>query len=200
MPTVRGVLRRGMSVEGLRQFIAAQGSSRSVVFMEWDKIWAINKKVIDPIAPRYTALESNPVPVNLKGVSESTLTVALHPKNPDVGSKSVWVSNRLLIDPVDAKTLKEGENATFINYGNIMIDKIHKSADGTVTSIDATPNLDNKDYKKTLKLTWLADTPKSPTVEVYCVYFDHIISKPLLGEGKHLQETWTIKSEITNPH
>uniref|UniRef100_A0A2H1WFZ5 Bifunctional glutamate/proline--tRNA ligase n=2 Tax=Spodoptera frugiperda TaxID=7108 RepID=A0A2H1WFZ5_SPOFR len=188
MPTVRGVLRRGMTVEGLRQFITAQGSSRSVVFMEWDKIWAINKKVIDPIAPRYTALETNPVPVNLKGVSESTLNVALHPKNPDVGSKTVHVAGRLLIDQVDAKTLKEGENATFINYGNIMIDKIHKAADGTVTSIDATPNLDNKDYKKTLKLTWLADTPKSPTVEVYCVYFDHIISKPLLGKDEDFKQ------------
>ncbi|XP_006108319.1 bifunctional glutamate/proline--tRNA ligase-like [Myotis lucifugus] len=44
-PTVRGVLRRGMTVEGLKQFIAAQGSSRSVVNMEWDKIWAFNKKV-----------------------------------------------------------------------------------------------------------------------------------------------------------
>lgn len=44
-PTVRGVLRRGMTVEGLKQFIIAQGSSRSVVFMEWDKIWAFNKKV-----------------------------------------------------------------------------------------------------------------------------------------------------------
>lgn len=32
-------------MEGLKQFIIAQGSSRSVVFMEWDKIWAFNKKV-----------------------------------------------------------------------------------------------------------------------------------------------------------
>lgn len=189
MPTVRGVLRRGLTVEGLRQFINAQGSSRSVVFMEWDKIWAINKKVIDPIAPRYTALEMNPVTVNLKGIeSDSTLNVALHPKNPDVGNKTVWVSKRLLIDQVDAKTLKEGENATFINYGNIMIDKIHKAADGTVTSIDATPNLENKDYKKTLKLTWLADTPQSPMVETYCVYFDHIISKPLLGKDEDFKQ------------
>ncbi|XP_059058264.1 bifunctional glutamate/proline--tRNA ligase [Achroia grisella] len=189
MPTVRGVLRRGMSVEALRQFIRAQGSSRSVVFMEWDKIWATNKKVIDPIAPRYTALESNPVPVNLKGVSSDTsLTVALHPKNPEVGSKKIWVSKRLLIDQADAKTLKEGENATFINYGNILIDKIHKTPDGTVTSIDGTPNLDNKDYKKTLKLTWLAETSNSPTVEVYCVYFDHIISKPLLGKDEDFKQ------------
>lgn len=44
-PTVRGVLRRGMTVQGLKQFIIAQGSSRSVVQMEWDKIWAFNKKV-----------------------------------------------------------------------------------------------------------------------------------------------------------
>ncbi|KAL4705613.1 hypothetical protein ACJJTC_012860, partial [Scirpophaga incertulas] len=189
MPTVRGVLRRGMTVEGLRQFIQAQGSSRSVVFMEWDKIWAINKKVIDPIAPRYTALEMNPVPVELKGVTaDSTLSVPLHPKNPDVGTKNIWVSKRLLIDQVDAQTLKEGENTTFINYGNVMIDKIHKSADGTVLSIDATPNLSNKDYKKTLKLTWLADTEQGRPVETYCVYFDHIISKPLLGKDEDFKQ------------
>lgn len=42
---MRGVLRHGMTVEGLKQFIIAQGSSRSVVVMEWDKIWAFNKKV-----------------------------------------------------------------------------------------------------------------------------------------------------------
>ncbi|KAL0852601.1 hypothetical protein ABMA27_016953 [Loxostege sticticalis] len=189
MPTVRGVLRRGMTVEGLRQFIQAQGSSRSVVFMEWDKIWAINKKVIDPIAPRYTALETKTVPVILKGVTtDSTLTVALHPKNPDVGQKTVWVSPRLLIDQADAQSLKEGEYATFINYGNVMINKIHKASDGTVTSIDATPALDNKDYKKTLKLTWLADSKQSPMVETYCVYFDHIISKPLLGKDEDFKQ------------
>lgn len=44
-PTVRGILRHGMTVTGLKQFIIAQGSSRSVVSMEWDKIWSFNKKV-----------------------------------------------------------------------------------------------------------------------------------------------------------
>lgn len=67
MPTVRGVIRRGMTVEGLKQFILAQGGSRSIVVMEWDKIWAFNKKVIDPIAPRYTALEDTDlVKVNIR--------------------------------------------------------------------------------------------------------------------------------------
>jgi hypothetical protein len=38
-------MRRGLTVEGLKQFIVAQGGSRSVVMMDWNKIWAFNKKV-----------------------------------------------------------------------------------------------------------------------------------------------------------
>merc|ERR1712020_439353 len=68
-PTVRGILRRGMTIEALKQFIIAQGSSRSVVFMEWDKIWSMNKKVIDPVAPRFTVIDMKyNVPVNIAGV------------------------------------------------------------------------------------------------------------------------------------
>lgn len=52
-PTVQGVLRRGMTVEGLREFILAQGFSKRTIDMEWDKIWAINKKLIDPVRSKY---------------------------------------------------------------------------------------------------------------------------------------------------
>lgn len=81
MPTVRGVLRRGLTVEGLKQFIIAQGSSRSVVVMEWDKIWAFNKKVIDPVAPRFTAVEKQgAVRVRVSGAEVAKKIVAKHPK------------------------------------------------------------------------------------------------------------------------
>jgi bifunctional glutamyl/prolyl-tRNA synthetase len=188
MPTVRGVLRRGMTVQGLKEFIIAQGSSRSVVFMEWDKIWAFNKKVIDPIAPRFTALDfDSPVTVNVKGVKEECLTVPKHPKNNDVGTKSVWIGPKILIDRVDAESLKEGENATFINWGNLLVKKINRE-NNVITSIDAEPNLENKDYKKTLKLTWLAVTEKAKFAPTWCVYFDHIISKPLLGKDEDFKQ------------
>lgn len=190
-PTVRGILRRGMTVEALKEFIIAQGSSKSVVFMEWDKIWAINKKVIDPIAPRYTALENaNRIVVNVSGITKpQEIQVAAHPKNPDVGQKSIWIGPRILIDYVDAEVLKEGENATFINWGNLLIKKVHKNSSGRIQSVDAALNLENKDYKKTVKLTWLfegnlpADFP--PT---YCVYFDHIISKAVLSKDEDFKQ------------
>lgn len=132
MPTVRGVLRRGMQVEALRQFIIAQGSSRTVVTMEWDKIWSINKRIVDPVAPRHTTVELNAsVPVYVEDVKEPYVikNVQRHPKNPDLGTKDVWITPTLLIDYVDAEGLASsgvGAKVTFINWGNVIVTKINK--------------------------------------------------------------------------
>uniref|UniRef100_A0A8C3KQQ0 Bifunctional glutamate/proline--tRNA ligase n=1 Tax=Calidris pygmaea TaxID=425635 RepID=A0A8C3KQQ0_9CHAR len=195
-PTVRGVLRRGMTVEGLKQFIAAQGSSRSVVNMEWDKIWSFNKrlraiykKVIDPIAPRYTALLKDAVvPVNISEAQEEMKEVAKHPKNADVGLKPVWYGSRVLIEGADAETLTEGEVVTFINWGNIIITKLNRNSSGKIVSIDAKLNLDNKDFKKTTKITWLAETQRAPLIPTVCVNYEHLITKPVLGKDEDFKQ------------
>ena len=51
-----GIRRRGMTVEALTQFMLSQGPSQAVVSLEWDSIWTLNKKIIDPIAPRVWAV------------------------------------------------------------------------------------------------------------------------------------------------
>ncbi|XP_065535928.1 bifunctional glutamate/proline--tRNA ligase isoform X4 [Lathamus discolor] len=188
-PTVRGVLRRGMTVEGLKQFIAAQGSSRSVVNMEWDKIWSFNKKVIDPVAPRYTALlKDTVVPVNIPEAQEEMKEVAKHPKNDAVGLKPVWYGSRVLIEGADAETLTEGEVVTFINWGNITITKLNRNSNGKIVSINAKLNLENKDFKKTTKITWLAETPCAPLVPTVCVNYEHLITKPVLGKDEDFKQ------------
>nr|XP_046260472.1 bifunctional glutamate/proline--tRNA ligase isoform X3 [Scatophagus argus] len=188
-PTVRGVLRRGMTVEGLKQFIAAQGGSRSVVNMEWDKIWAFNKKVIDPVAPRYTALSSSyVVPVSVPEATEEVKEVAKHPKNADVGMKKVWYGPRVLVEGADAETFSEGEMVTFINWGNLIITKINKGADGKVVSMEARLNLDNKDYKKTTKITWLADTNSAPPLPTICINYQPLISKAVITKDDDFKD------------
>nr|XP_045614961.1 bifunctional glutamate/proline--tRNA ligase-like [Procambarus clarkii] len=186
-PTVRGILRRGMTVEGLKDFIVAQGLSRSVVNMEWDKIWAFNKKVIDHYAPRYTALQGHLVLVHINGIKEEATTAQKHPKNTSIGMKTVWIGPHVLIEAADAADLKEGQNTTFINWGNIMITKINKNNE-KIVSIDGEPNLEDTDYKKTVKLTWLADTVKASPTPVVCVYFDHLISKSVLGKDENFKD------------
>ncbi|MEQ2247705.1 Bifunctional glutamate/proline--tRNA ligase [Ilyodon furcidens] len=188
-PTVRGVLRRGMTVEGLKQFIAAQGGSRSVVNMEWDKIWAFNKKVIDPIAPRYTALSSSyVVPVSVPGATEEMKEVAKHPKNMEVGMKDVWYGPRVLVEGADAETFTEGETVTFINWGNLVITKINKGTDGKVVSMEARLNLDNKDYKKTTKITWLAETNSAPLLPTICINYQPLINKAVITKDDDFKE------------
>ena len=92
----------------------------------------------------------------------------------------------VVIDGADAETLKEGENATFINWGNLMIKKVNKNtATGKVTSVEAESNLQDQNFKKTLKITWLGQVEGKPEAEftpTVCVYYDHIISKPVLDK------------------
>lgn len=187
MPTVQGILRRGLTVEGLKQFIIAQGSSRSVVFMEWDKIWAFNKKVVDPIVPRYSAVEKKDFVSVLLSNNEAGLDIeiALHPKNDSMGIRKLNIKKELIIEQADAKTLEKGNIATFIGLGNVIIGEVTRNDSGLVGSIEASLNLDNKDFKKTPKICWLS---KESCIEAQLIYYDHLITKSVLGKDEDFKE------------
>lgn len=59
--TDSGIRSRGMTVKGLKDYIIGQGASQMQMQLEWDGIWATNKKVIDPVAPRYWAINEDDV-------------------------------------------------------------------------------------------------------------------------------------------
>ena len=192
-PTVRGILRHGMTVQGLKDFIAAQGGSKSIVQMEWDKIWAFNKKIIDPIAPRYTALsEEKLVPVTLSGIDcEEMKEQQLHPKNKEVGTKQVAYCKVILIEQQDAVLLKEDESVTLINWGNCIIKKIERSDDGNeVTSIQGQLNLEDTNFKATKhKLTWLPEKHSQVnSIPIIARTYSHLISKPVLGKDEEMKD------------
>ncbi|EMG47348.1 GUS1 Glutamate--tRNA ligase [Candida maltosa Xu316] len=194
-PTVRGVRRRGMTVEGLRNFIISQGPSRNIINLEWSIIWALNKKIIDPVAPRFTAVNSeNVVPVKLlNGPKEPyTETKPKHKKNPEVGNKEVVYADQVLIDQEDAD-LVEGEEITFMDWGNVIVAKVHKEGD-VVKSIDANLHLEGDFRKTTKKITWLADTKDK--VEIDMVDFDHLITKDKLDEGDNFEDFITPETEF----
>lgn len=191
-PTVRGVRRRGMTVEGLRNFVLSQGPSRNVINLEWNLIWAFNKKVIDPIAPRHTAVVS-PVKFHLEGDDvPQTPKIEMklkHKKNPAIGEKKVIYFKDILIDEEDAKLLSEGEEVTLMDWGNAIVTK--KNDDG---SLVGKLHLEG-DFKKTkFKLTWLADTEDK--VDADLVDFDHLISKDKLDEGDNFEDFLTPVTEF----
>lgn len=152
-------MRKGLTVEAIKQFMVSQGFSKSVVSMEWDKIWALNGDVLDPIVPRYNVISENKVVVTLdNGPKELTLSPAqLHPKNKEHGYKAVGRFHQILIEHDDAALMAENEEVTLLTWGNAIIKKITKDANGTITAIDASLHLEGDVKTTKKKVTWIAN-------------------------------------------
>jgi len=182
MPTLRGVHRRGMTVAALREFILKQGPSRNIVNMDWSNLWAMNKKEIDPVAPRHTAVEEKDLvkaTVTNGPADAYTEDKPKHPKNPAVGTKKVTYSNHLILDQEDAKSFKVDEEITLINWGNAFVRRINSSSDGIVTDIELELHLDGDVKKTDKKVTWLSAGGVIPA-DVY--EFGDLITKDSLEE------------------
>lgn len=48
--------------------------------------------------------------------------------------------------------------------------------------------MENKDYKKTTKITWLAETAHALPVPAICVTYEHLITKPVLGKDEDFKQ------------
>ncbi|KAI9221030.1 tRNA synthetases class I, catalytic domain-containing protein [Blastocladiella britannica] len=213
-PTVRGIRRRGMTIDALRQYILMQGASTNTLLLEWDKFWAINKKLIDPIAPRLVALDTHDVvPVALaNGPAQVEFTdLPKHKKNPEVGTKRTAFAKHVLLSSTDLADAADGEEVTLMDWGNVVIDKLYRdAASGKVVKADAHLHLagDVKSTRK--KLTWLVDAAvhgpdgKLPAaggarVSVSAVLkdFDYLITKKKLEEDDDFQSVLTPETEFT---
>lgn len=54
------------------------------------------------------------------------------------------------MEQADAECFVEGDNVTFVNWGNLRISKIHKK-DGKIDSVDAELNLEDMVKKSALR-------------------------------------------------
>jgi glutamyl-tRNA synthetase len=182
-PTVQGVRRRGMTVQGLRAFILSQGASRNATLQDWDKIWTVNKRVIDPVAPRHCALETARLArMTIDNAPEEVRVLPKHKKNPAAGVKNVIFSRRVLLEGVDAAALTVGQTVTLMELGNVRVTNVEEGG----KRLAGTFLPENTDFKKTVKLTWLADI--SDLVPLKAVTYSDLLTKDRLDEGDNFEE------------
>ncbi|KAF8344285.1 glutamate-tRNA ligase [Cantharellus anzutake] len=199
-PTVRGIRRRGLTIEALRAFMLAQGPSQAQMQMEWDQIWTTNKKIIDPIAPRFWSLHKERlVPVTLTNgpTAEEVKDVPKHKKNPDVGTKKTVYSSKIFVEQEDAVSFEDQEEVTLMDWGNAFIRKKVFGPEGEVTSIEAELFLEG-DFKKTKKkITWLPQpTASHQLVNVTLLDYDYLITKKKLEEDDNVADFVTPVTEF----
>ncbi|KAL8866208.1 MAG: hypothetical protein Q9174_006436, partial [Haloplaca sp. 1 TL-2023] len=201
-PTIRGIRRRGMTIDALREFILKQGPSRNIVNLDWTLFWATNKKYIDPVAPRHTAIaKDHAVTATVKGarVAPFTEDKPKHGKNPELGTKKVAYSSEILIDQADAQAFAEDEEITLMNWGNAIVRSITHSLNplqrSTVTALELELHLQGDVKKTKQKVTWLAMQGQE-LIPVDLVDFDFLITKDKLEEEDNVDDFLTPKTEF----
>jgi glutamyl/glutaminyl-tRNA synthetase len=164
-PTVRGIVRRGLSITALRSFMLSQGASRRVVNMDWANFWAENKKEIDKTAQRFMAIDKaqHTRLVVTNGPKEADFAfseTSCHPKDPSLGSRAMRLCDEVLLESVDVKDIQLGEDIVLLRWGVVKISKIGGDLEGKFI-----PNGDFKAAKK--KLSWIANVSTSTPVVLY---------------------------------
>lgn len=205
MPTVRGIIRRGLTVPALREFMLKQGPSRNIVTMDWTTIWTLNKKMLDPIVPRFNAVDKkDAVLATIEGGPETPYYEERpkHPKNPSVGNKQVRFANKVWMDQADVAALELGEEFTLMAWGNAIVKGLDKSTT-PIKELQLQLHLEG-DFKTTKqKMTWLSEN-EGKLVEAELWDFDYLITKDTLDKDDDFEaclnpNTATVVEAICDP-
>ena len=126
-----------------------QRPSQAIVSLEWDSIWALNKKVIDPVAPRFWAilqekkwvipvrticiailrLHSVPVSITNGPAIPEVKTLPKHKKNPDVGEKKTVYTSTILVEQEDASSFEDQEEVRGTCYVQHIRNQLYSTVD-----------------------------------------------------------------------
>ena len=187
-------------MDALREFMIKEGPSSNIITQDWSKPWAINKRFIDPVSPRHTAIvKKDMVEAYLRGARETVYAEnkPKHGKNSELGRKSIVYGKVILIDQEDAKTFQVDDEITLMSWGNAIIWKVHKTLNpltSNVRSLKLELHLQG-DFKKTKKkITWLAKEQDLIAVEL--VDFDHLVTKDKLEKDDRIEDFLATTTEF----
>lgn len=155
-----------------------QGASKNLNLMEWDKLWSINKRIIDPVCPRHTAvIEERRVLLHLIDGPEMPFVriIPRHKKYEGAGEKATTYTKKIWLEHVDAECISVDEEITLMDWGNAIVKGIEKDKDGNITQLTGVLHLEGSVKTTKLKLTWLPET--NELVNLSLVEFDYLITK-----------------------
>lgn len=189
MPTLRGILRAGMEIEPLIAYITTQVLSKVPVTLEWSKVWTINSAYLNTRARRFYGIGPNIIEVILQGALPESIVLPNHPTIPEMGNRTLPVSNTLYVDAEDfPDSVPINSRFTLVGLGN-----------ATLTS--KSPLIlqflsDDRDFKSTLKVTWLPKNPKnSDLIKVKVKRFGPLLTKAKLEDDDDVVSVFNKDSE-----
>ncbi len=107
LPTLRGLEKRGILPEAIKQFVLSQGISKVESSVTFSIVEAFNRKIIDPIAKRYFFVQ-NPIKLVVEDAPIREKTIRLHPTDEKLGSRIIKTGNTFFVPKEDIEKINIG--------------------------------------------------------------------------------------------
>ncbi len=120
LPTLRGLKRRGIVPEAIRQFVFSQGISKVESTVDFSVVEAFNRKILDPKVKRYFFV-SDPVKLTVEDAPKRNITIKLHPTN-DLGARRVETDSVFFVQKEDIQNMKTGDIFRLKSLYNVKIE------------------------------------------------------------------------------
>jgi glutamyl-tRNA synthetase len=120
--SVQSLKARGFVPEAIRHFIIDMGMSLSDITTPAENMYAYNRSIIDPKAPRSTFL-ADPMEVVIESLPADLKEVRMpvHPEHPEMGIRLLSASDHVLLAEKDYKAL-QGKEVRLKDFCNVVLE------------------------------------------------------------------------------
>ena len=117
MPTIEGVIRRGILPQAIRQFTTEVGYTKSEHTFDWSLLFAVNRKLLDPVTRRYYFVP-DPVKLTVQSGPARTVTIPFHPLEK-LGARTLETAGDFFIPSGDLAAISEGQVFRMMELYNV---------------------------------------------------------------------------------
>ncbi len=128
LPTLRGLKKRGIVPEAIKQFVFSQGISKVESTVDFSIVEAFNRKILDPLVKRYFFV-ANPMKLTIKDAPKRKTKLKLHPTK-DMGERSIETDSVFFVQKEDMQNMKTGDIFRLKGLYNVEIQNINDEISG----------------------------------------------------------------------
>ena len=126
MPTIEGIVRRGILPQAIRQFTTDVGYTKSEHTFDWSLLFAVNRKLLDPVTKRYYFVP-DPVRLTVESAPAKSALIAYHPLGK-LGSRVIETAGEFYVPASDVAATAEGQVVRLMELYNVEL--VSKTAEG----------------------------------------------------------------------
>lgn len=129
LPTLRGLKRRGIVPEAIKQFVFQQGFSKVEAIVDFSLVESVNRKYLDSRVKRYYFVP-DPVQLIVKDAPKKTVKIPLHP-DAIMGDRTIHTASTFFLPRQDVQKMSVGDIFRLKGLYNVQITHTGDSVHGT---------------------------------------------------------------------